>query len=131
MQTLSKDEFDVKKDILLIKIKQGALFIHPTDTIYGIGCNAKNNDAVSKIREIKKQHTSPFSIIAPSKDWIIENCEIKDEHKIWLDKLPGPYTLILRLRNKEAIAANVNLNIDTVGIRIPDHWFSKVVEKLN
>ena len=130
MQTLSKEEFELKMEVFFNKIKQGSLFIHPTDTIYGIGCDATNHNAVYQLRESKKRYTSPFSVIAPSKEWIKQNCETDEIIEKWIDKLPGPYTLILKLKNKEAIAPNTNLNMDTLGIRIPYHWFSSIVEEL-
>ena len=130
MDILSKEEFETEISLFEDKIKEGALFIHPTDTIYGIGCNAMLHDAVYKVREAKDRHTVPFSVIAPSKEWIRENCIINAEAEKWLDKLPGPYTLIVTLKNKDAIAPNVNMDMDTLGVRIPDHWFSKVVEEL-
>jgi len=130
MQTISKEEIESEKIIFFHKIKEGALFIHPTDTIYGIGCDASNSDAVYRVREAKKRYTSPFSVIAPSISWINENCEVNKKAQEWLHKLPGPYTLILKLKNKDAIAANVNMDMETLGVRIPDHWFSKIVAEL-
>lgn len=127
MQTLSKEEIN---GVVLEAIKQGTVFIHPTDTIYGIGCNALSYDSVKKIREIKERYNRPFSVIAPSKAWIYANCEVNEEAEKWIQKLPGPYTLILKLLKKECIAENVNTDLDTVGVRIPDHWFSGVVNKL-
>ena len=47
-----------------------------------------------------------------------------------LDILPGPYTLVVELRAK-CVAENVNLDLKTLGVRIPDHLFSKLVEELN
>ena len=51
------------------------IFIYPTDTIYGIGCNAKNTKLVEKIRKIKQRDKKPFSIIAPNIDYILKNSE--------------------------------------------------------
>ena len=121
----------IKEREIINHIRMGSIFIYPTDTIYGLGCNALNGDSVKKIREIKQRYTRPFSIIAPSKQWIKENCEITDEAEKWLNKLPGPYTLILNLKNKTSISPNTNSDMGTIGIRIPDHWCSDCAKELN
>lgn len=127
MQTLSREEVNgsVKE-----AIRRGTVFIHPTDTIYGIGCDALNIKSVKKVREIKERYNRPFSVIAPSKGWIYDNCEVDEEAEKWIKKLPGPYTLILQLKNRECIAPNVNNELGTLGVRIPNHWFSTVVAEL-
>ncbi len=129
MRILTKEEFLMERLFLFKKIMNGAVFIHPTDTIYGLGCNAESEEAVNKVREIKQRKDNPFSVIAPSKEWIRNNCEISDEGEEWLEKLPGPYTLILKLKNRECIAKSVNLGMESLGVRIPDHWFTKFVEE--
>jgi tRNA threonylcarbamoyl adenosine modification protein (Sua5/YciO/YrdC/YwlC family) len=132
MRIITKEEFDINKEYLLKQIKNGAIFIHPTDTIYGIGCNALDSKAVSKVRKIKKRPKTPFSVIAPSKKWIKENCNNKSYYfNKWISKLPGPYTMILKLKNKEVISKEVNSGLNTLGVRIPNHWFSKVAKELN
>lgn len=130
MQLLTKAELQSRFTEIKEQISNGAVFIYPTDTIYGIGCNALNKEAVEKIRKLKERPANPFSIIVPSKEWIIKNCMVAKEMKEWLDKLPGAYTLILKLKNKNAVAKNVNRGEETIGIRIPDHWFSEVVQEL-
>jgi L-threonylcarbamoyladenylate synthase len=133
MLTIKKKDFLKLRENGIAMVK-GNIFIYPTDTIYGIGCNAQNGELVRKIREIKGRPRSPFSVIAPSKRWIMENTECREE---WLDVLPGPYTLILKLKNKECIASDtigsdtIASDIVTVGVRIPDHWFAKIAEDLN
>jgi len=129
MRVLTKEEFLMERLFLFKKIIHDAVFIHPTDTIYGIGCNAESEEAVKKVRKIKQRQDNPFSVIAPSKEWIKENCEADAKAEEWIDKLPGPYTLILKLKNKECIAKSVNLGLDTLGIRIPEHWISEVIEE--
>ena len=118
----------------LSKVKKGAVFVYPTDTIYGIGCDATNTKAVKKIRKIKKRDTKPFSIIPPSKKWIRENCVITKQVDKWIKKLPGKYTLILKLKKKKGknkcISSEVNNNMDTIGIRLPKHWITQFVAKL-
>lgn len=129
MRVLTKDEVNVEKRALIQSILDGAIFVYPTDTIYGIGCNALKSESVKKIRNIKERAQNPFSVIAPSKQWIFDNCFASEEAMKWIEKLPGPYTLILKARNN-AVAKEVNLNLSTLGIRIPDHWFSSFVSKL-
>ena len=131
MQIFTKTELQLRFSEIAEQINSGAVFIYPTDTIYGIGCNALDTKAVDKIRMLKKRQNNPFSIIAPSKEWITENCIVTKEGKEWINKLPGPYTIILKLKNKNAVAKNVNQGEQTIGIRIPDHWFNEVVRKLS
>jgi len=129
MRVYIKEEVLLRKAETLRKIKTGAIIVHPTDTIYGIGCNALNSKAVEKIRKIKNRHTMPFSIIAPSKQWIYDNCVITNNVEKWIKKLPERYTLILKLKNKKAVSKSVNNGWDTLGVRIPKHWFAAFVEK--
>ncbi len=108
------------------EILAGKIFIYPTDTIYWIGCDATNKEAVDKIREIKQRDSKPFSIIAPSINWIKENCIISKELDI--DKyLPGPYTIILKKKNPNFLK-HVS-STDSLGIRIPDSEFTKQIQK--
>ena len=131
METVTKEEFLLGRVKYFRLISQGAVFIHPTDTIYGIGCDATNEVAVQRIRAIKQRAEMPFSVIAPSKRWIFENCDVAIEGEKWLDRLPGPFTLIFRLKNKQAVAAAVNLKGATLGVRIPRHWVSEAVAELD
>jgi tRNA threonylcarbamoyl adenosine modification protein (Sua5/YciO/YrdC/YwlC family) len=126
MEIVSKNEFEVNLHNFIKRIVEGQIFVYGTDTIYGIGCDATNSSAVERIRTIKSRQTNPFSVIAPSKEWIVENCQQTSE----LNKLPGPYTLIVKLKNKECIAEQVNSGKDTLGVRIPNHWFSAVVQEI-
>lgn len=107
------------------KILNGDVFIYPTDTVYGIGCDATNKDAVETIRRLKQRPKKAMSVIAPSKEWIIQNtnCDIKD-----LDFLPGKFTLIFTLSNTSCIAKNVTTK--KIGVRIPDHPISDFVKKV-
>ena len=133
MNTITKDEFSRSKHDYGKDIINGVVFIHPTDTIYGIGCNAMSCDAVNKLRTIKQQKDRPLSVIAPSIEWIKENCDSPNriEMRRWLKKLPGPYTLILTLKNSDAVCSETNLGNGTLGVRIPDHWMSDIAAKLN
>jgi len=107
-------------------IEHGAVFIYPTDTIYGLGCDATNGVSVQRIKDLKyRDSDKPMSVIAPSVDWVKENCEVDD--KVIEKYLPGPYTLFLKKKDVNFMK-DVSSN-DTLGIRIPDCEFTKLVEK--
>jgi L-threonylcarbamoyladenylate synthase len=131
MKIYSREEAELEKDKIFRDILTGKLFIHPTDTIYGLGCNAMNEKAVQELRNTKRNTNRSFSIMVPSIEWIKNNCVITPEVIQWLEKLPGPYTIILSLKNKNAIARGVNLGSDTIGVRIPDHWFSDMIKEMD
>ena len=92
MRILNFEEINLEKQSIIDSIINGAVFIYPTDTIYGIGCNAQNPNSVKKIRLLKGRAASPFSVIAPSLNWVMENCIVTKEAGEWLEKFPGPYT---------------------------------------
>ena len=119
------DEYNINRKSILRDIPR-SVFVYPTDTIYGIGCNALDEKLVAKVRKLKNSD-QPFSVIVPNKEWIYENCIVTEEAEEWIRKLPGPYTLLLKLKNKKAVAKNVH-NYDmsgdvVLGVRMPNHWF--------
>ena len=112
---------------IIQNIKQGKIFIYPTDTIYGIGCEATNIKSTNKIKQIKKRDKDkPLSIIVPSITWIKQNCIIPKELTI-SKYLPGPYTLILKKKNPNYL--NHISSTDSLGIRIPKNPFTKIIQK--
>ena len=124
MRVVTKEELGKK----IIKELKKCLFVYPTDTVYGLGCNAEDRALVNQIRNLKKQFVRPMSVVAPGKKWIEESCEITEAAEKWLDRLPGPYTLILKLK-KKTVSRNTNLGSKTIGVRIPKHWISKIIEE--
>lgn len=123
VEIYTREEFKLKQELVERRIANGAVFIYATDTIYGIGCNAELAEAVKRVRDMKKT-PNPFSVIAPSKGWIKENCSVPKEAEEWLRKLPGPYTLIFKLKNKNVLGEGVTPGNHTLGVRIPNHWCS-------
>ena len=107
-------------------ILEGKIIIYPTDTIYGFGVDATNSVAINDLNRLKNR-TSPYSIIVDSFD-MLKKYSITDQYiDNELKKIfPGPYTAILK-KQKSNLSKLVTLNLDTVGIRIPDHSFIKNV----
>jgi tRNA threonylcarbamoyl adenosine modification protein (Sua5/YciO/YrdC/YwlC family) len=119
---------DVRRKVLA-GIKAGRIFVYPTDTIYGIGCNAEDAGAIDKIRNAKgRDETKVFSVIAPGKDWIRTHADVSKANMDLICKLlPGPYTMILDANSKSpkpVVSAEKSL-----GVRIPRHPFTGIVEE--
>jgi len=128
MKTVRLEDVLASKDVrneMIEAMRTGSVFVYPTDTIYGLGCNALIADSVKKIRKIKKTD-HPFSVIAPSTKWILENLDV--ESKKSLDVLPGPYTLIFRKR--EPFFLRDVSSLPTLGVRIPGHPMTKLLMDL-
>lgn len=118
---------DIKQETILKQIKNGDIFIYPTDTVYGMGCDATNKTAVNKIKKIKsRDKIKPLSVIAPSITWIKQHC-ITPKNLTLSKYLPGPYTLILK-KKREDYLKHVS-DIDTLGVRIPNNEFIKIIQK--
>ncbi len=130
MKIISKSEYLAQKDNYLSLIKSGSIFIYPTDTIYGIGCNALVNNSIKKIRDMKERPSMPFSIIVPNKEWIYQYCEVGKHAEEWIAKLPGPYTLVLKVKMKGFFSDEIAPGLDTIGVRIPAHWISDIAKDL-
>jgi len=102
-------------------ISQGGIVVFPTDTVYGIGCNPYNKDAVEKIYKIKSRDFSkPFPVLVYSKE-IAERIALFDvfTKKIVERFWPGPLTIILKLTD-ESLKKSLNLT-DKIALRVPNH----------
>ena len=107
-------------------IVRGRIFVYPTDTIYGIGCNALDDDAVKRVFAAKRRDESAaLSVIAPSFEWIARNCDV--DMDVVRKHLPGPYTLIVKKKDA-GFLFRVSAGRDTLGVRIIDHPVMKFFE---
>lgn len=107
-------------NLAIDSLNKGNLVIFPTETVYGIGANALNYEAVDKIFKAKNRASNnPLIVHLKDKNEIEKYAYIDNdiERKLIDTFMPGPFTLILR--KKDIIPSNVTCNMDTVGIRIP------------
>ncbi len=103
-------------------IKSGGLVAFPTETVYGLGANAFDGDAVHSIYEVKGRPQDNPLIVHVHKDYDISGivCDIPEYAKKLAEKyLPGPLTMVFR--SKGAVSPAVSCGLDTVGIRVPSH----------
>lgn len=122
-----------EKDIKLLEeigksIRDGEVVAFPTETVYGLGANACDGEAVKKIFELKgRPSDNPLIVHLSSKTDIDKFAIISNEvEKEIISKLmPGPITIILK--KKPIISDITTANLDTVGIRIP---YNPIAQKL-
>ncbi len=115
------------RKLMLEGIRGGAIFVYPTDTIYGLGCNAEIEESVEKVAKAKgREEDKKFSVIAPSKDWIWKHTNISRINMKFADALlPGPYTIILKA--KRSAPKPVVSGGGSMGVRMPKHPFSRLI----
>ena len=115
----------MEKEILaaLEVLRAGGLILYPTDTVWGIGCDATNAEAVEKIYALKQsQNKTSMIVLCRDADMIVR----------YVNKAPGiasevmemsekPLTLILE--GAVGVAANLIPEEGTLGVRVPNHDF--------
>ena len=126
---------DFRNEINYIKLKQvaesivqGKIVVFPTETVYGIGANAFDEEAVKRLYNIKQRNLSqPTSVLVSNMQMINSIAEdITDvEYKIMEKFFPGPLTIILKKKN--VVPNIVTANQATIGVRMPN---SEIARKL-
>ena len=103
-------------------LKKGGVLVYPTDTLYGFGCDAKNEQAIHTINTIKNR-SGPMSVIAPSKDAVETWLKLPGSGKMDVLKKLGSATTVIVPVKENIVSKNISGNNQTLGIRIPDHPF--------
>ncbi len=111
-------------------IKSGGIVVFPTETVYGIGTNGLNENAVKRLYKIKQRPlTKPISLLVNNLDMInkIATDITKLEYALIKEFFPGPLTIILK--KKDIVPDIVTSNSDTVGVRMPSNEIAlKLIE---
>jgi tRNA threonylcarbamoyl adenosine modification protein (Sua5/YciO/YrdC/YwlC family) len=102
-------------------LSEGGVIIYPTDTVYGIGCDIFNKDALERIFNIKNDSgTKLLSFICSDLKDIARYAKVSDyAYRTMKHLLPGPYTFILPAAKE--VPKKLWSNRKTVGIRVPNH----------
>jgi L-threonylcarbamoyladenylate synthase len=125
------ENLEPKKEIIdqVVQIlKKGGLIVYPTETAYGLGCDAFNIKTIEKIYEIKSRPLdNPLPVIVDSITMIEQIAVMQDNAKILIEKYyPGP--LVIALKKKDIIPDV--LNKDGIAFRISSNELIKnIVEK--
>lgn len=110
-------------------LREGGVIIYPTDTVYGLGCDIYNYEAVKRIYDIKNEsETKLFSFICPDLKDIAKYAKVSDYAYKMIKRLaPGPYTFVLPAAKE--VPKKLWTKRKTVGIRIPDNQIALTLAK--
>jgi len=104
-------------------LKNGGLILYPTDTVWGIGCDANNAEAVKKVYQLKQREDSKALICLVADDRML---------KKYVKQIPVAAQNIIDIANKpttiiydeaQNLASNLIANDGSIAIRIPDNDF--------
>ena len=102
-------------------LKNGGIIAFPTDTVYGMGCDIFNKQAILKIHQLKhRPESKPFSFICPDLKELSQYATVTNyAYKTLKRLLPGPYTFILE--GSRQVPKLMLTRQKTAGIRVPDN----------
>jgi len=112
-------------------IKNGGIILYPTDTVWGIGCDATNPEAVAKIYKLKQRAETQSMICLMNGEKMMYNVFKEIPAVVWqiLDLSEKPTTLILD--NPRNVAPNIIAEDKTLGMRIVQEPFCfKLMERM-
>jgi L-threonylcarbamoyladenylate synthase len=113
---------DLKKAVEVLK--SGGVILYPTDTIWGIGCDATNPEAVKRIYEIKKREDSKSMLVLMENPALLERYVDDVPEVAWdlVEITTTPLTVIYR--NAKNLAKNLIAGDGSVGIRFTKEKFT-------
>lgn len=119
MEVIKTGDYAAKKAVEILK--EGGLIIYPTETLYGIGADATNPEAVKKLIDFKNRpFGKPFSIAVTDVEMAEKYASLNATARQLYNKfMPGPLTIISNGLHK--VAPGVESEDGTLGIRIPGY----------
>jgi tRNA threonylcarbamoyl adenosine modification protein (Sua5/YciO/YrdC/YwlC family) len=105
-------------------LREGGVIAYPTDTVYGLGCDLYQKDAIERVHHLRKHSKNKrLSIICADLKDISNYAHVPDyAYRIMRSLIPGPYTFILEAT--KLVPKIMVTNQKTVGIRVPDNTIS-------
>ena len=125
MQQVKESDLRREVDEAVRVLREGGIILYPTDTVWGLGCDATNAEAVDRIYRLKRsENKESMLVLCASADMVVR----------YVNRAPGiafevmematsPLTLILP--GATGVAANLIPDEGTLGIRVPDHEFCR------
>jgi len=104
-------------------VENGGILVYPTDTVYGMGCDLQNKDALDRLYRLKKiPKRKPLSFICSDLKMVSSYAKLSNAaHGMMRKLLPGPFTFVLQA-SREVPKLMISKQ-RTVGIRVPEQDF--------
>jgi len=101
-------------------VADGDLVVYPTETVYGLGADALDAEAVARVFDAKRRdRTEPVSMAVPTVEAVLEYTRATAPERAFMHEfLPGPVTLVLE--RTAAVPDVLTAGRDRVGVRVPD-----------
>ncbi len=133
METIRENEVNINE--IITALENGAVLVCPTDTVYGLICDATNKKAVEKIYKIKKrQKSKPLGVFVRNIEMTKRYADIsRDQEKKLKESWPGAITFILKAKQIEDGPLSVLVYKNgTIGMRMPDYnLIQKIFKEFN
>ncbi len=102
-------------------VDRGQLVVYPTETVYGLGGDALDSEAIERVFAAKgRKRDDPLSLGVPDVEHALDYVEASATERAFMERfLPGPVTVVLEKR--DVVPDELTGGRDRVGIRIPDH----------
>ncbi|GAP97395.1 L-threonylcarbamoyladenylate synthase [Leptolyngbya sp. NIES-2104] len=109
-------------DQVVAELRNGAVMLYPTDTVYAIGCDLNSKSGVQRVRQLKQlANDKPLTFLCPSLSDIAQYAIVTDQaYRMMRSLVPGPYTFLLPA-TKLVPKLVMSPKRKTTGIRVPDH----------
>ena len=105
-------------------LRRGGIILYPTDTVWGIGCDAANPDAVKKIYDLKRRAESKSMLALVDGEAMLERCVEDVPEVAWqlIEAAVNPLTIIYD--HPKGVASNLLASDGSLGIRITGERYS-------
>lgn len=119
------EEADLKEAVRVMR--EGGIILYPTDTVWGIGCDARNEDAVKKIFKLKQREDAKSMLVLVSSEGMLQRTVKEVPEICWqlIDAAVNPLTIIYD--DATGVAPNLVSEDGSLGIRITGEKFSRML----
>jgi L-threonylcarbamoyladenylate synthase len=123
MEKIFENQADI--NALAEELKNGKVIVYPTETCYGLGCDATNQEAVDRIFAIKHRQKEKSVLV------IMADIQMASQYVVWSKKIqelaglywPGPLTIVTHVKKRTELAAGVIAEDKTLAFRVTSHPF--------